>query len=387
MRRVAEVTFRPDLQALRGLACCAVLIGHGYVFTSALKADWPDSAGWQVAHFMVSGLLNPQPAVLVFLALSGYVLGCQLELSPVRDTASLLAYYVRRAFRLLPLMLVSIVFAAALRALLLGPPLFLKSVFIAPEVPWLQTILLQDFRLNAVLWTLNVEIAASMVLPAFYLLASRGSAGLNALVALLLVPLMWVQEPFFLQFLIFFYAGLLVPYLPRLSFVDRTPVMVVCGLLSLAVIQWAPDVLAGADRSWLITQWQGWMWIEPLAVMALLYCIVHNRSALGLLLERTFLRKIGDISFGIYLLHLPIMFGLLSLSIHFGFTPDSASLGSAYRFFSVITAITFVLAVGLAIPAYRWCELPFMEMGRDLARRIVRRPAMVATAVCSEPSA
>ncbi|MFG1400398.1 acyltransferase family protein [Xanthobacter sediminis] len=387
MRRVAEATFRPDLQALRGLACCAVLIGHGYVFTSTLKAEWPDSAGWQVGRFMVSGLLSAQPAVLLFLALSGYVLGCQLELSPARDARSLMAYYVRRAFRLLPLMLVSIVFAAALRALLMGPPLFLQGVFIPPEVPWLQTILLQDFRLNAVLWTLNVEIGASLLLPAFYLLASRGSAGLNILVALALVPLMWVQEPFFLQFLIFFYVGLLVPYLPRLSFVDRTPVVVLFALLSLAVIQWAPDVLAGEKRDWFFMRWQRWMWIEPLAVMALLYCIVHNRSALGALLERTFLRKIGDISFGIYLLHLPIMMGLLALAKHFGVTPDLASLGSAYGFFFVITGITFVLAVGLAVPAYRWCELPFIGMGRDLARRIGRRPVSAGALPYTEPSA
>jgi peptidoglycan/LPS O-acetylase OafA/YrhL len=110
----------------------------------------------QITARLIHSFFPADAAVIVFFVLSGYVLTRSLQRSLPVSLEQLLAYAVRRAFRLMPLAIV----AAAPYFLLLG----------GSVAALLGAMLLYDRSLNGVLWTLQVEVVGSGLLAVLYLL-------------------------------------------------------------------------------------------------------------------------------------------------------------------------------------------------------------------------
>src|SRR5262245_55634440 len=116
------MSFRLDshsvrLQSLRGLAALAVAIGHSFALLINGRIESPSFVLRPTNALLAVGelLIQPNTAVIVFYVLSGFVLGEAFRRR--RSSAFLphiLAFAVRRAWRLLPVMWLSIAFSAAI---------------------------------------------------------------------------------------------------------------------------------------------------------------------------------------------------------------------------------------------------------------------------------
>ena len=167
---------------MRGLAALSVAFAHSTaVFTISGNADYwnakPLEADFWVAVFKVlHSLVGVHVAVLLFFVLSGFVLTKSLARRPV----SWALYPVRRAVRLMPALIVSVLACWLVVNLLYLPPgpensVWFKGIFPAPfsfsDVAW--NILLQNSTVNNVTWTISTELVASSLLPLLFLATRR----------------------------------------------------------------------------------------------------------------------------------------------------------------------------------------------------------------------
>nr|WP_294520418.1 acyltransferase [uncultured Rhodopila sp.] len=144
------------LDGLRGLAALSVALGHcfGQVTGLALWAtslrDFPSMPAADVAMRVLSALFPADAAVMVFFVLSGHVLWESFRRKQLRFFADLPDYACARVYRLFPLVIVSAI------------PLGL--LINAPAADLVRNMLLLSTNLNLVLWSLQVEVVASLTL-------------------------------------------------------------------------------------------------------------------------------------------------------------------------------------------------------------------------------
>jgi peptidoglycan/LPS O-acetylase OafA/YrhL len=91
--------FSAPLHALRGLAALVVLLAHAWIPVAHF--------GSPTAFFL--SLFNSGSAVSLFFVLSGLVLALSFERSPPDNLFGYAKYAIRRAFRLLPLLALTVV--------------------------------------------------------------------------------------------------------------------------------------------------------------------------------------------------------------------------------------------------------------------------------------
>nr|WP_294556081.1 acyltransferase [uncultured Rhodopila sp.] len=164
------------LDGLRGLAALSVAVGHCFMAIGGLTM-WESSIrnfsgmnGTDIALRLVSLLVPAESAVMVFFVLSGYVLWTSYQRKDFRFVADLPDYVCSRTYRLFPVAIMSAL------------PLGLLTDASAREL--VLNMLLVHRSLNGVLWTLQVEVAASLQLFAIWCL-TRG-IGWRMAVALVL---------------------------------------------------------------------------------------------------------------------------------------------------------------------------------------------------------
>lgn len=368
MRRTVESRFYPELEGLRGIASLSVLFGHCYLHAFPTANYLGPGRAW--LHTLIGGVFNPQPAVLLFFVLSGFVLGCQLEKTPVRGPQDYAGYLLRRLFRLLPATWVSLVLALAIAY---GLGIGNLRQFLMAAVLW-------DFTLNIVIWTMYIEMTGSILMPFMAQVAGRGGALLSAaLFGLLLLACIFLQQPLALPFMVFFYAGLLIAYVPR-GFILRMqgPLGLAAGVLAIVLYVWSPEIAAGAARDWMYWRWNNWMWLEIPACVLLVYLVAQRRFAgVSKLLDTAGVRFLGRISFSLYLLHYPVLQFVTIKLAQWGYSPAQAiSIGERTLMFGVKAGLVLGLSVPLAWLSYRYVERPGIDLGRRLAGALAARPRL-----------
>jgi len=350
--------FVPEIEALRGVAAFAVVVEH--VFGGSTHG----------ANKIVLLFFNGMAAVILFFVISGFALGTQIR-NDSPSVQSYLAFVIRRLFRLMP---------AVWLSLLLGYPA--AALWDVPyhndPYEWLGNIFLYRFALNVPLWSLYVELWCSMVFPLLFWGYRRlGVPGKLVLFAGLLV-LVVVPEPqgyppilfIWWRYLFCFYLGLVAAeYGPR--FVPRS--LVVQAAIVLAII-----VLAGSTRYW-PQLWINAILLVPGFAYGVLVAIVLATA--GTLLTAPLrwgpIRFVGRISFSLYVLHLPLMF-----LIHKPFWAVLPTAFSRIGFFGISIFLVAELAVSLPLAwlVFTYVEKPMNDLGRNLARAIqspvVAKPAI-----------
>jgi peptidoglycan/LPS O-acetylase OafA/YrhL len=172
------------LDGLRGIAALSVAVGHCVVQVTGLPLwatslrDFPSMPATDVAMRVFSALFPSDAAVMVFFVLSGYVLWSSFQRKRLRFFADFPDYACARVYRLFPLVIVS------------AMPLGLLTAASAREL--VSNMLLLSISLNGVLWSLQVEVVASLALFALWGL-TRGTAW-KLLVGLVLA---FAASPFF----------------------------------------------------------------------------------------------------------------------------------------------------------------------------------------------
>src|SRR6185437_10091631 len=212
------------LQSLRGIAALCVAVGHAFMVMSNGRIE--------DAHFnlrpgnalLAAGevLIQPNTAVILFYVLSGFVLGESLRRhAAVRELGHLGGFAVRRLWRLLPVMWLSILLAAAVAVLLRGASFAgttawfhqFSAVATSPAI-LLQNLLGLSHSINSVLWSVQIELATIVLLPPLVWLSARTNLFGDAIVvgALYLAAIKsWGVAPTFVGYIYCFYLGLALP--------------------------------------------------------------------------------------------------------------------------------------------------------------------------------
>ncbi|HLX98514.1 MAG TPA: acyltransferase [Roseiarcus sp.] len=357
------------IDGLRGLLALAVFFHH-----SAIWHQYLLTGEWRLPPSRFYANLGPA-GVSMFFMITGYLFWSQMLKAKGRP--NFLKLYIGRLFRIVPLYLVLAlivlgVVGFATRWRLNESP-FALSVEVARALAGgLVTI---PHEINAyrgtwfvsagVTWSLRYEwmFYTSLIVTAFFARGALGGlllplAGLTIAIVLALLG----RDPFGTALILLFSIGMIAAAVrkPFASALARVP-------------QWALSAAAVAFVALALTRFDGVYGVTPeLMLGAAFLLVVSGTTVFGLLLTRP-ARRLGDVSYGIYLLQGPVL--LLAFSLPWLKAPSAASPAVHWALVAVAAAALTVFAT----LTHSLVERPGIQAGRRVAS------ALGGRAVASEP--
>jgi peptidoglycan/LPS O-acetylase OafA/YrhL len=368
----------PHFEVLRGTAALWVFISHVLLFVD--RDFVPFSKGGQ--------------AVELFILLSGFVIG----LLRINNPEPYLPYLFRRWVRLYPVFLIALAIGVAtpdLYSELFGWNQWMteprtnvlmraqdqRDYFWQHLLAHLTLLhgMIPDYILpqsalafSGPLWSISIEWQFYLVAP-FLMGALRGHTLRVVSVGLLMLALAFVAEklgwmiwqaavPSFLPLrLDLFIIGMICAALwDRARVASPLPLAFAVAVGAMVALMLAPSVLPVL------------MWFTTYYLAA-----VSGRTRVGALADRVFnlsiARWLGRISYGVYLLHLPVLLGIASIVV-IPFAGDW-SVWPATLLLGVLSLPLTLLAASLS---FRFVEKPLIAWGRNFAGRLGRPASRVA---------
>jgi peptidoglycan/LPS O-acetylase OafA/YrhL len=330
--------FYPQVESLRGIACLAVVVFH--LFKAPDRSTITNRTAENLLNLAMTTVFNGTGAVMLFFVISGFVLGVNLKgaLTP----ASYAQFMVRRAFRLMPAVWVSILFAGLARHVSLSPSDF-----------WLGDSVL---KVNGPLWSIQVEVIASILFP-FMFFGSRGMGVFGSVVLLLILSRFSYAGdlPYISALYLFaFQLGILVPTVG--PYIARK-----CGLVGFAASLFALCVATNVSNLGFLRPTEHSL-MEGFASFVIVSCVVYG-GRWNAFLMRQDVRFVGRISFSVYLLHYPLI-----AIVHDVLAPTTANTFLLGLF---MAPIAIPLTILCAWAMYRLIEKPTNDVGRFMGTRLV----------------
>ncbi|PZU09593.1 acyltransferase [Sphingomonas sp.] len=353
------------VDALRGVASIGVaLIFHLRYLSGDLSIDHPElmPLGWFLPIERI--YRHGDMLVELFFVLSGFIFHHIYRQDDGPTRASAADFASARFARLYPLMALSTVLAGLAVYLGIGLTGHAYEDWGHAPADWIRNLLgLQFLRvepasLNAPTWSVSVEL---ICYAAFYVLARQRSplfyAGSAMLLLCGLYSLAWVLGPklpwFIARGVLGFFTGVLLygvkEWFARLPLVALAALLIAAGTL----VWIDPWPLSRFASNALMT-----VMIWPLVLLVAL------RAPVARWLDNRVMMLLGDLSYSIYLLHMPIILAILALHANQPFSPQQI----AWLWPPLVIA-TLLLA---------WLSLHYIEM--PLRRRLrIRRPVVKMT--------
>mgnify|MGYP001282053655 CR=1 FL=1 len=348
------------LQSVRGLAALVVVFRH-------VLTCYPLSS--HTATVAVFFLFNSPAAVTLFFVLSGFVLTHSL-VGQSFSTETVLIFWTRRVFRILPaLIVVTLLSALYTRTPLAGWP-------VAGSDPSMAALLAHDMPLSLTLfakclasvssalvpqnWTVAVELIAAVFFP-FLWAASRNESRIFLPVVLLSLALS-IFAPSGGKGLPFIYGfSFVVGVIAYRGWQNTNVILTSAGVLLAAVGMSLPTTLLTEPET-LGAVFSSPKRGIPEAICAgfLLFGLARNGTIAGLLTNRPLL-WVGDISFSLYLVHflvIAIAGRLLS--------PFLPAFSMPIRE-SMVFCLTLLIALPLSHLLYEKVEKPANRLGHRLS--------------------
>ena len=355
----AASTRRPEritsLDGLRGAAALVVVLFH-YIcmLHPTLTPELSKQVHWLIdtpIHILWNGVFS----VAVFFVLSGFVMAAAAD----RRGGSLIANSMTRYLRLaLPATLSCLLAwgwltafpssARDLKSTLVAPSKWLEYTYQDPILPiWYAGAdgMLGNFirgysQFNNVLWTMQIELFGSLGIFLLYAF-TQGRARLLSLIAVAVVILLWLPGS---------YAGFLLGAAlyeaHRRDFLKSPPALLPIIALVAAIIvggmgDGAPLRLELPDvpQAWSLGKSRGMVGI--IAAALLIYATL-TLPALARLFSRPALLFLGRISFGLYLVHVPLLYTIFA-EFYLQGVPEVV-LGPTYVVGALLLAWIFTLA-------------------------------------------
>jgi peptidoglycan/LPS O-acetylase OafA/YrhL len=355
---------RPELQSLRGIAAVVVLLHHGaFLFHTS-----------GTFRFATEATFNAHAAVMIFFVLSGYVLTRSLIGSHFGAMA-IGRFYLRRAFRIYPAIIaVSLISAVYLLTLYRYIPTLdvsewyktnYRSGFPGPIGVGLSLLAVRDEMIPP-LWTIRIEIMASVAMPLLAYIIKRGF-GLP-LIAATTVLLFAAPDSSWMYLVSFALGGYLAHLGPRINKYANLPLLVAAALFMYFIRLVNPG------------------WRFELDDAALLPTLLESASAAIVVasivaLDISFLRAralvwLGDISFSVYLVHFVILSIWAKWIGRSGLDVDVNAL--------LLMAATLLTTLPVAHFLYKFVELPGIASGKHFLGYLTGGRGDLATAERAE---
>jgi peptidoglycan/LPS O-acetylase OafA/YrhL len=339
-----------------------------------------------LAHYQYIGFLPGLPAfkysgqcgLMVFFFLSSFLLSHSLASDPHwgdRPHLSLFTYSINRIFRILPLLCAVIALTYWNRA-----------SFFSPSIAYWQALRLSATlgQAPSVLWTIPVELTFYLYLPfvlALTLPATRSRLGAAMLTLAYLAWCVaiavarhrgapaspWITLGFH-HYANAFVGGVLFYALvanDRIGFSRSAASVAGIALLAFvlvmpfcqfALIRHDPAMAEMAAPGAWQSYYDAVFPFAPLVVGGIIYGLLHpSESLLSRIMQVGLLRKAGELSFGVYLVHIPM---LILIGSRHGFGPLQ---------FCAAIAATFAAAAALSA----LIERPAIAFGRKLGHRLL----------------
>jgi peptidoglycan/LPS O-acetylase OafA/YrhL len=380
---------------LRGLAALVVLVYHlrlaFFPSTATYVKDHLGFMPWPFARFvrlMLEGLSNGSFSVYIFWVMSAFVLALQFfNKSRLREVVLAHDYLenatLRRFPRLLIPVLASVMFAYGLMSLgLMYNHELTHLLTSAQESVWLSNC--YNFKpgfwdallagswssffdygssstYNNVLWTMKPELFGSLFLFSFLGLFGHGK------IRIFLYPVLAVFS-FYLRvfWLESFIAGILLcdlyVNLPRIPAPSRwlgSVIIVVRRNSYLSALAWSFFILLAGLRNY------GGVLYTILAFFAISFAVISAPSQR--LLSTPPVLFLGKISFGLYLVHVPVICSFSSW-LYIQLLP----LLSASLVISAVVMLTALISVGLGA-VFFWCfDSPSIVISKKFASKLIK---------------
>jgi len=324
-----------SLDGARGIAALMVAIAHcethfgGVSVWSMTVADLFGQPKGVVAARLWYLLFQADAAVILFFALSGYVLSRALESRKASPLQEFVPYVVRRAFRLFP---VAIAAAFLLAAVM---PLSWKT--------FIGHALLFDNSVNGPIWSLQVELIGCMFVFLLWAVGSRVFALATVVGGFVLAHYYVSLQTAYLPI---FALGYLIPAVPARVWQSRTVLAVCLTLL------WTTDFVLG--RTGLAPRI-----VEALAAFGIVGCLTGQR--VGLLLSAP-VQFLGRISYPFYLC------GITSLIVATPFVDARVAGMPLVVQATAMAAFSVPVCIGLAWVIHRMAEVPGIRAGNAVLK-------------------
>jgi peptidoglycan/LPS O-acetylase OafA/YrhL len=379
MTQRSKRNFRyPQLDGLRGIAILMVVEYHYHLLSSLL--DW---ASGRLSDYVGPLLTLGWTGVDLFFVLSGFLIGGIL-LDNKQASNYFGVFYTRRVCRIFPLyFLVAILFLLVIpvpRGYVLGmldhEPLPLWTYFTYTQNIAMAQEGSYGYAWLTPTWSLAVEEQFYLILPFLIAFVPRSR------LPYLLVGLFLLALPSRLTLLAFYpHPAFAVAYLLPSRGGESLFLGVLCalavrndscraflrahvktlygtiGVLATGVLILGPYSFRSGTPATYFPSSYGLTLIALLYTCVLLAAVTEKRGLISLLTRNQLLGKVGVISYGIYLLHLPVQ-GLL-----FWFLPGAEPTGSRVHF--LITLVALLLTVALASVSWVYFEKRIVDWGHS----------------------
>jgi peptidoglycan/LPS O-acetylase OafA/YrhL len=334
-----------ELDGWRAISVCFVILGHLLTFSSVAPQD---------AVIRSLSLDTASFGVRVFFVISGFVIVRGLLSESANGQISILAFYVRRCFRILPPLLLYVLAMMALAWSDLIPSDALgvfRALFFACNVKVVDC----GGWFGAHTWSLAVEEQFYLVVPVALALLPVTRRWLLVLIAAVLpvvaIGLYAVGHPLVGKFVSPFVAisvgAAMAVYEHSLrTWSARLPGMLIVASAGLALVPWLLPASAPGTAMKIVS---------PIFMAIVLLWTISMEGRVSHVLTSRPLQVVGVASYGVYLWQQLATYAF----------PDA---GWPFYAFSIPACF------GLAILLFRFMERPLIEIGRSWSRAIKRGP-------------
>jgi peptidoglycan/LPS O-acetylase OafA/YrhL len=364
----------PELDGIRGVAILLVLIWHFFVVPIGAVAPAFLKPLWVLLGMSWAG-------VDLFFVLSGFLIGGIL-LDNRESQNYFKTFYVRRACRILPIYYLFVIIYFCLAVAGFGREkkdlLWLMN---NPLPFWSYASFIQNFLMSlrlsfgcgwlGVTWSLAIEEQFYLILPIIirYLPVKRLPwvlLGGALLAPIIRSTLMFFERPEALaagfvlmpcraDALLFGVLGsyaLRMPTLREMLLKNKATLYSVFLLFlagAIGLTLYSPNFMAPTMNRW------GRSWLALFFLLFLLISILHKNGILASFMRSELLRRLGTISYGVYLMHQVVF----SFTLAFIFPANGRN---AFQLFSV-SLVAFILTLAISALSYRFFEKPIIHLG------------------------
>ncbi len=322
----------PELTGLRGLAVLLVFISHAFK-DGLIPGGFGISYGTQ--------------GVLLFFTLSGYLMG-RIYLEQKFNSQTVLTYALARIGRVFPLYIAVLILS------------FLISRYIYADFRYDFTnsfkfiLALLFVKTPYELWSIPIEVQFYLCFILFWYFYSKEKK--NKLILFLIPALIFLPSLLFFilkhralavmpTFSLFFFSGILISILKSKAkaevVTNKIPVLFSWLILILYLLN-----LSVLEKIFGLNNIPRWLNIYSVVLLFVFFTLIVLKPQDFGIFKSKFMLFIGKISFGLYVIHRPIMEIMVS-----------------YNWDPILTLLlTFALTIGLAFLIYRFFEIPLSKL-------------------------